>query len=68
MILGIATLFLSNLLSRKSRFQKKTLSIFAQFEISLPQAGKQKEAYFLARKILQNFEGHGHWHCKLITF
>ena len=29
---------------------------------------KYKEIYFAIRKILKNFEGHDHWHCRYITF
>ena len=39
---------------------------FFRFEISLPQASKQKETYFVTRIFLQNFEGHYHWHCRHI--
>ena len=35
---------------------------------SLPWTGKQKEANFVATEMLQYFEGHRHWHCKLIAF
>ena len=48
-----------------SRFLKKK---FFLFEILLPQASKQKKTYFATKKILQNFEGHDHWHCQCITF
>ena len=41
---------------------------FFQFEVSLPQAIKQKETYFGTRKILQNFDVHDHWDCRHFTF
>ena len=65
---GNTTLFLLSLLSCGSRFLKKKKHKFFQFEILLPQASKQKETYFATRKILQNFEGHDHWHCCYVTF
>ena len=30
--------------------------------------GEQKGVVTVVRKVLQNFEEHGNWHCKLITF
>ena len=39
-------------------------------EISLPKASKLKGTFFVSRKILQNFEEHGHWPIKhiILTF
>ena len=31
-------------------------------------ASKWKETYLAIRKILQNFQGHDHWHCWYINF
>ena len=60
--LGITTLFLFSLLLCGSRvLKKKTHQIF-WFEISLQQVSRWKETYFAIRKVLQNFEGHDHWH------
>ena len=49
-----------------SKFSKKHQ--FFQFEISLPQASRQKETYILPPKRLQNFEEHDHQHCRDIHF
>ena len=65
--LEITILFLLSLLLCGSVFLKKKSQLF-QFEISFPQASKQKETHFATRKILQNSEGHDHWHCRHITF
>ena len=59
-LLGITTFFLLTLLLCGSKFLKKNIYFF-WFEISLQQASKQKENYFIIKKILQNFEGHDHW-------
>ena len=50
---------------RGSRFLKKT-SFFPVWD--LVTTGKQVEKNFATKKILQNFEGHDHWHCQYITF
>ena len=36
---------------------------FFVLKIFLPQASQEKETYVAAKKILQKFEEHGHWHC-----
>ena len=46
--------------------KKNNISYLPSF--SLPWTGKQKEANFVATEMLQYFEGHRHWHCKLIAF
>lgn len=46
--------------------KKNNISYLPSF--SLPWTGKQKEANFVATEMLQYFEGHRHWYCKLIAF
>ena len=46
--------------SQESRVPKKCYQFF-QFEILLSLASKQKRTNFVTRKVLQNFEGHGHY-------
>ena len=50
----------------RAKISKKKHQPF-KFEISLPQTSKQKETYFSSGKILQNFEGHDHWHYRHIS-
>ena len=44
------------------KISEKKKHQFFRFEISLQQARKEKETYFVIRKIIKNFEGHDHWH------
>lgn len=50
------------------KFSKNRQDQFFYFQIFLRRASKQKETYFVTRKVLQEFEGHAHWHCKHIHF
>ena len=43
-------------------FWNKKKCQFFQFVISLAQTSKYKDTYSATRKILEEFEGHDHWH------
>ena len=57
--------------SQKATFfwWKKTTVVWAKiFREKKLTASKWKETYLAIRKILQNFQGHDHWHCRYINF
>ena len=55
------------LLLCESRFLKKNI-IFSGLRPCYHRQAKRKKIYFATKKILQNFEGHDHWHCQYIAF
>ena len=62
-------LLLSDLLLHESRFPPKNVTNFSSLKSLCHRLANRKELGLSQEKyILQNSEGHGHWHCKDVTF